>query len=148
MGTDNNTQDMVEVMRTGLFTERILRDDGVNPQPEDVLMMTTMGSASAIGMADEIGSLEVGKKADLFIINTQRSTLVPTMRIVSAFVHNGQPSDIESVMVDGEFVMKDGRVLNLDEETIIREADVIGRRVWNRLLEKYPNVPFPITLAP
>ena len=148
MGTDNNTQDMVEVMRTGLFTERILRDDGVNPQPEDVLMMTTMGSASAIGMADEIGSLEVGKKADLFIINTQRATLVPTMRIVSAFVHNGQPSDIESVMVDGEFVMKNGRILNLDEETIIREADVIGRRVWNRLLEKYPNVPFPVTLAP
>ena len=148
MGTDNNTQDMVEVMRTGLFTERILRDDGVNPQPEDVLMMTTMGSASAIGMTDEIGSLEVGKKADLFMINTQRATLVPTMRIVSAFVHNGQPSDIESVMVDGEFVMKNGRILNLDEEAIIREADVIGRRVWNRLLEKYPNVPFPVTLAP
>ena len=51
-------------------------------------------------------------------------------------------------MVDGEFVMKDGRVLNLDEEAIIREADVIGRRVWNHLLEKYPNVPFPVTLAP
>ena len=44
--------------------------------------------------------------------------------------------------------MKDGRILNLDEETIIREADVIGRRVWNRLLGKYPNVPFPVTLAP
>ncbi len=148
MGTDNNTQDMVEVMRTGLFTERILRDDGMNPQPEDILAMTTMGSASAIGMADEIGSLEVGKKADLFIINTQRSTLVPTNRIVSTFVHNGQPADIESVMIDGEFVLKDGKFLNLDEEAIISEADAIGKRVWQRLLKEYPSVPFPITLAP
>lgn len=148
MGTDNNTQDMVEVMRTGLFTERILRQDGTNPQPEDVLMMTTMGSAKAIGMADSIGSLEVGKKADLFVVNTRRSNLAPTMRIVSAFVHNGQPSDIESVMVDGEFVMRDGKVLNVDEEAVIAEADRIGRRVWHRLLKRYPNVPFPVTLAP
>ncbi len=148
MGTDNNTQDMVEVMRTGLFTERIIRDDGMNPQPEDILAMTTMGSATAIGMEDEVGSLEVGKKADLFIINTQRVTLVPTNRIVSAFIHNGQPSDIESVMVDGEFVLRDGKFLNLDEDTIIREADNIGKSVWRRLLNKYPNVPFPPTLAP
>ncbi len=148
MGTDNNTQDMVEVMRTGLFTERIIRDDGMNPQPEDILAMTTIGSASAIGMDQEIGSLEVGKKADLFIINTQRATLVPTNRIVSSFIHNGQPSDIESVIVDGEFVLRDGKFLNLDEETIIREADSIGKSVWRRLLAKYPNVPFPPTLAP
>ena len=148
MGTDNNTQDMVEVMRTGLFTERILRQDGTNPQPEDVLLMTTMGSAKAIGMSDSIGSLEVGKKADLFILNTRRSNLAPTMRIVSAFVHNGQPSDIESVMVDGEYVMRDGKVLNVDEDAIIEEADAIGRRVWHRLVSRYPNVPFPVSLAP
>ena len=148
MGTDNNTQDMVEVMRTGLFTERILRQDGTTPQPEDVLQMTTMGSAKAIGMSDSIGSLEVGKKADLFVLNTLRSNLVPTMRIVSAFVHNGQPSDIEAVMVDGEYVMRDGKVLNVDEDAIIEEADAIGRRVWHELVSRYPNVPFPVSLAP
>ena len=148
MGTDNNTQDMVEVMRTGLFTERILRQDGSNPQPEDILEMATMGSAQAIGMAESIGSLEIDKKADLFVVNTQRAHLVPLMRIVSAFIHNGQPSDVESVMVGGEFVMRDGRMLNVDEEDIIAQADAIGRRVWNLLLERYPNVPFPLTLAP
>ena len=51
-------------------------------------------------------------------------------------------------MVDGEFILRDGKFLNLDEDTIIREADSIGKKVWQRLLEKYPNVPFPITLAP
>ena len=107
-----------------------------------------MGSAQAIGMAESIGSLEIDKKADLFVVNTQRAHLVPLMRIVSAFIHNGQPSDVESVMVGGEFVMRDGRMLNVDEEDIIAQADAIGRRVWNLLLERYPNVPFPLTLAP
>ena len=148
MGTDNNTQDMVEVMRIGMLTERILRDDPANPQPEDALEMATMGSAKALGMEGSIGSLEVGKRADLVIVNTMRSNLAPNMRVVSSFVNNGQPSDIESVMVDGKFVMRQGKILTVDEETIVREADRIGRRAWRRLTEKYPNVEFPVGLAP
>ena len=148
MGTDNNTLDMVEVMRTGLFTERILSQNGSDPQPEDILGMATIGSAKALGMEDSIGSLEVGKKADLFLVDTQKAHLVPTMRIVSAFVHNGQPSDVESVMVDGQWIMKNGKVLNIDEATVIATADSIGLKVWHRLRQRHPNVPFPITLAP
>ena len=148
MGTDNNTQDMVEVMRLGMLTERILRDDPANPQPEDALEMATMGSAKALGMESSIGSLEVGKRADLVIVNTMRSNLAPNMRVVSSFINNGQPSDIESVMVDGKFVMRQGKILTVDEESIVREADLIGRRAWRRLTEKYPNVGFPVGLAP
>ncbi|MBM3925290.1 MAG: amidohydrolase family protein [SAR202 cluster bacterium] len=148
MGTDNNTQDMVEVMRTGMFTERILRQDAANPQPEDVLYDTTMGSARAISMEKEIGSLEPGKKADLFIVNVQRSNLVPAIRIVSSFINNGQPSDIESVMVDGQWVLRDGKMLHVDEASIIAEADKIGRRVWQRLLQRHPSLRLPIRPAP
>ena len=82
------------------------------------------------------------------IVNTLRSNLAPNMRVVSSFVNNGQPSDIESVMVDGRFVMRQGKVLTVDEEAIVREADRIGRRAWRRLTEKYPNVEFPVDLAP
>jgi cytosine/adenosine deaminase-related metal-dependent hydrolase len=135
-------------MRTALFTERILLDDPTTPQPEDVLEWATLGSARALHMEDSLGSLEVGKKADLFIVNTQRPHLVPTMRIVSGFIHNGQPGDIESVMVDGTFLMRDGMVLTVDEEEIVKEADRIGRRAWRRLVERYPDVPFPVDLAP
>ena len=148
LGTDNNSQDMVEVMRAALFTERILLQDATRPQPEDILEWATLRGATALGTKDTIGSLEVGKKADLFVVNTQRAHLVPTMRIVSAFVHNGQPGDIESVMVDGKFLMRDGQLLTLDEAAIVAEADRIGRRAWNRLVERYPNVPFPLSLAP
>jgi 5-methylthioadenosine/S-adenosylhomocysteine deaminase len=148
MGTDNNTQDMLEAMRIGLVTERILRDDATRPQPEDVLRETTRGGAYAVRQQDDIGSLEVGKKADMIVVDTQRSHLVPTMRIVSAWIHNGQPGDVESVLVNGTFLMRDRKVLTLDEDTIIKEADTIGRRVWSRLLERYPTAPFPTRVAP
>jgi 5-methylthioadenosine/S-adenosylhomocysteine deaminase len=148
LGTDNNTQDMIEVMRVGLFTERIDRSDGAVPQPEDYLEMATMGSASAIGLDHRIGSLEIGKQADLFMVNTLTSNLVPTMRLVSGLIHNGHPGNIESVMVNGEFVLMAGKILNVDEAAIISEADRIGKKVWSYLVEQYPQVKIPIKLAP
>ncbi len=148
MGTDNNSQDMLEVMRMGLVTERILRDNPAQPQPEDLLRETTRGGAHAVRKSDEIGSLEVGKKADLIVVDTQQPHLVPTMRIVSSWIHNGQAGDIESVMVDGKFVMRDHKVCTMDEEALIKEADTIGRRAWNQLLERYSTAPFPTRVAP
>jgi cytosine/adenosine deaminase-related metal-dependent hydrolase len=132
-GTDNNTNDMFEVMRVAMLTERIRRDDafpGLRPQPEDALEDATQGGAHALGMDKMIGSLEVGKKADLIVLDTMRAHLVPAGRIVSAWIHNGQPSDIESVMVDGRFVMRDRKVLTMDESAIVAEADKVGRRIW------------------
>ena len=80
-----------------------------------------------------LGSLEVGKKADLLVVDTLRAHLVPAGRIVSAWIHNGQPSDIESVMVDGQFVMRNRKVLTMDEDSIIAEADKVGRRIWTQV---------------
>ena len=145
MGSDNMAHDMIEVMRTGLFMERVRIGDGMHPTPEDVLQWATANGHRALGFT-ECGTIEVGKKADLIVINTQRAHLVPTMRIVSAFVHNGMPTDVESVMVDGRWVMRDGEVLTMDETTIIREAERIGRSAWKRRLEDYPDVPLPIRL--
>ena len=148
MGSDNMAEDMVEVMRAGLFLERVRRNDEVYPQPEDVLEWATSGGTRALGMADSTGSLEVGKKADLFVVDLMRPHLVPSLRVVSAFVHNGQPADITSVMVDGKWVMRDGKVLTIDEEDIVRRAEAVGHAAWNRLLERYPNIPFPINIPP
>ena len=60
---------MLEAMRIGLVTERIIRDDGTQPQPEDVLRKTTRMGAYALRKRDDIGSLEVGKKADLIVVD-------------------------------------------------------------------------------
>jgi cytosine/adenosine deaminase-related metal-dependent hydrolase len=144
LGTDNNTNDVFEVMRIALLTERIRRnrdgDDvpGLQPQPEDVLADATQGGARAVQQEELIGTLEVGKKADLLVIDTQGAHLVPAGRVLSAVIHSGHPGDIESVMVDGRFVMRDRTVLTMDEERIIREADAVGRRVWRQVLEAGP----------
>jgi 5-methylthioadenosine/S-adenosylhomocysteine deaminase len=135
-GTDNNTNDLFEVMRIALLTERISRNDpfpGVRPQPEDILEDATLGGARAIRQEKLVGSLEVGKRADLLVLDTQRAHLVPAGRIVSAWVHNGQPSDIESVMVDGQFIMRNRKVLTMDEDRIVAEADKVGRRIWTQV---------------
>ena len=150
IGTDNNTNDAFEVMRIALLTERIRRDDafpGVQPQPEDILADATQGGARAVREEQSLGVLAVGRKADLLVVNTLRAHLVPAGRFISAWIHNGQPSDIESVMVDGQFVMRQGKVLTLDEAAIIAEADKIGRRIWDQVQAagpvKIPRLPRP-----
>lgn len=146
MGSDNMAEDMVEVMRTGLFMERVLRQDAQSPQPEDVLEWAARNGMRALGHGDIAGSLEVGRKADLFVVDCRRPNLVPAIRIVSAFVHNGQAGDIEAVMVDGRWLMRDRKILTLDEADIVSRAEHIGQRVWRQLVDKYPDVPFPIRL--
>lgn len=148
VGSDNMAEDMVEVMRTALFMERVARQDGLHLQPEDVFEWATRHGARALCLDKKVGSLEVGKKADLFVVNARRPHLVPTLRIVSAFIHNGQAGDVESVMVDGQWLMRDGKVLSMDEEDIVERAQEIGLRVWHELVRRYPNVPFPVRLPP
>ena len=148
MGSDNMAEDMIEVMRAALFHERVRRNDEMNPQPEDVLQWGTMGGAKTLGIADEVGSLEVGKKADLFMIDFRKAHLVPTLRIVSSFVHNGISSDVTDVMVDGEWVMQNSYIKDINESEVIGQAEEIGHRVWNQLVKENPNVPFPINLPP
>jgi 5-methylthioadenosine/S-adenosylhomocysteine deaminase len=85
-----------------------------------------------------LGSLEVGRKADLIVLDTRRAHLVPAGRILSAWIHNGQASDVESSMVDGQFIMRDRKVLALDEDRIVAEADKVGRRIWAQVLAAGP----------
>jgi cytosine/adenosine deaminase-related metal-dependent hydrolase len=128
--------------------ERVRRNDQMAPEPEEVLGWATRGGSRILGMDQEIGTLEVGKKADLFLVDMMKPHLVPTLRIISGFVHNGQPSDITSVMIDGRWVMRDGKVLTIDETDIVGRAERIGHSAWRRLLSQFPNVPFPISLPP
>jgi cytosine/adenosine deaminase-related metal-dependent hydrolase len=148
MGTDNMAHDMLESMRAGLFLERIARQDAERPWPEDVLEWGTRHGAAALGLGAQTGSLEVARKADLVVVDTRRPHLVPSVRIVSAFIHNGQAGDVESVMVDGRWVMRDRKVLTIDEADVVARAEAIGQRAWRQLVERHPGVPFPITLPP
>ncbi|MCC7282675.1 MAG: amidohydrolase family protein [Acetobacteraceae bacterium] len=139
MGSDNMAEDMIEVTRTGLFMERVRREDGRNPTPEQALRWASRNGYAAMGITDA-GWLVPGNKADLIVVRTDRPHLVPMIRAVSTFVHQGQPHDVESVMVDGAWVMRDGSVCTMDEQAIIAEADRIARRAWGDLFAARPEL--------
>jgi 5-methylthioadenosine/S-adenosylhomocysteine deaminase len=142
LGTDNMAEDMVEVVRTALFMERVRRQDGQHPTPEDALVWATRNGYRALGVPDG-GWLAPGNRADLIVIDLRKPHLTPALRVVSCFVHQGLASDVESVMVDGRWLMRDGRVLTLDEPALIAEADRIARAAWRRLFERRPDLPRP-----
>ena len=142
LGTDNMAEDMVEVMRTALFMERVRRQDGRNPTPEQVFLWATRHGYQALGLADA-GWLAPGNKADLIVVDLRQAHLVPLLRVVSCFVHQGQARDVEAVMVDGRWLMRDGALCTMDEELIVREADRIGQAAWQRLFAERPDLSPP-----
>jgi len=142
LGTDNMAEDMVDVMRTALFMERVRRQDGRRPTPEDVLTWATRNGYRALGVPDG-GWLAPGNRADLIVIDLRRPHLTPVLRVVSDFVHNAQAGDVESVMVDGRWLMRDRRVLTLDEPALVAEADRVARAAWTRLFAARPDLPWP-----
>ena len=147
LGTDNMAEDMVDVMRTALFMERVRRRDGRRPTPEDVLTWATRNGYRALGVPDG-GWLAPGNRADLVVVDLRRPHLTPALRVVSDFVHNGQAGDVESVMVDGRWIMRDRRVLTLDEPAIVAEADRVARAAWGRLFKERPDLPRPAGFDP
>ena len=142
LGTDNMAEDMVEVMRTALFMERVRRQDGRQPTPEQALAWATRNGYRALGVSDG-GWLAPGHRADLIVVDLRRAHLTPALRVVSTFVHQGQASDVQSVMVDGRWLMRDGRVVTLDEAAIVEEADRIAHAAWRRLFEERPDLSRP-----
>ena len=91
----------------------------------------------------DAGRLAQGKRADLVVVDLRKPHLTPALRVVSCFVHQGQASDVEAVMVDGRWVMRDGRVLTLDEPAVLREAQRVARGAWRRLLASRSDLPHP-----
>lgn len=147
MGSDNMAEDMVEVMRTGLFMERVRRRDGRNPTPEEALRWATRNGYKALGVPDG-GWLAEGNLADLIMIRKEQAHLVPFLRPVSVFVHQGQAADVADVMVDGRWVMRDGQVLTMDEARILREANEVSDRAWARLFAERPDIAVPEGFRP
>jgi len=129
MGSDNMDENMIVVMRTGMFMERVRMTDGRNPSPNEAYKWATHNGYKSLGIPDA-GTLNKGSKADLIIVNLLQPHLTPQTDIVSNWVHMGQNHDVESVMVDGKWIMKEHKILNLDEEYIITKANEIAARVW------------------
>ncbi len=147
IGTDNMTEDMFHALKIGLIVHRggrgRAKEGGVNPQPQALLDGVTRNAARSVGASAEIGSIEVGKKADLTIIDLNVPAMRPIIRLVSNIVHYGHPGIVHSVMTDGTFLMRDRKVLTLDEAALLKESQKVTERVWQRMIAKNPDIPPP-----
>lgn len=137
----NNTADMFREMRTMLTMQRNHWGDPLYPTAAEAIEMATINGARAMLMADRVGSLEAGKRADVILIDTRKPHLYPVHDPVSAVAWAANGSDVDTVLIDGEIVMQGRRVLTLDEtavlnavaqrqDKIIRQAQVDVRHVW------------------
>src|SRR5262249_37355277 len=115
----NNRLDMFTEMRTAALLQKALHGPEVLPASH-ALRMATIDGARALGLDGEIGSIEVGKRADLALVRLDRLHSTPVEDVVSAVVYSDQPEDVDTVLVDGEFVLRDRKLLTIDErETIV-----------------------------
>jgi 5-methylthioadenosine/S-adenosylhomocysteine deaminase len=122
LGTNALGQDMFETMKTAGWVARTV--DG-NPQAIPVTLALEMGTvrnAQVLGMDNQVGSLEVGKKADIIIVDLNTSRHAPCLNVISALVSCTSGGDVADVILDGKLVIKDGKFSDLDEDSIIQEA--------------------------
>lgn len=124
LGTDgassNNNLDMVEEMRMAAYLQKVYNEDPTALPVDYVLKMATVNGASALGFKN-VGMIKEGMAADIIVLNTQKPYYYPWFNIKSAIVYSGNSSDVETVIIDGNIVMENNRVLTLDEERIYRE---------------------------
>jgi 5-methylthioadenosine/S-adenosylhomocysteine deaminase len=142
LGTDEFTEDMVQVLRSAVLIERLRLNESERPRPEEAMLWGTVNGYRALNLKG-CGSLQVGSKADLIVVSARHAHLIPTLRPVAVFVYQGQARDVESVMVDGRWLMRDGTVLAMDEEEVIREADRVSRQIWLRYFKDHPELEMP-----
>jgi len=115
----NNRLDMFTEMRTAALLQKALHGPEVLPASR-ALRMATIHGARALGLDAEIGSIEAGKRADLALVRLDRLHSTPVEDVISALVYSAQPDDVEAVVIDGECVLRDRKLLTIDErETIV-----------------------------
>jgi 5-methylthioadenosine/S-adenosylhomocysteine deaminase len=138
LATDTQHGDMVELMRWALATARVQRG-GVDDdwQPAHVFGMATMGGARALGLADSIGSLAIGKRADFVVFDFRRPHLVPRVDLLGTLVHTAQGRDVEHVAVDGEWLVRDARPTRIDLGRVCAEAEQAARELWGAAGRSY-----------
>jgi 5-methylthioadenosine/S-adenosylhomocysteine deaminase len=130
IGTDNGSGNMIENIRMALIAGRILGQSVKAQNPDTILEMATVNGADAVGMSDQIGSLEAGKKADIVIMDYNRLHLTPCMNIVGNLVHLATGNDVHTLFVDGKPVLKNYRLTTIDEEQLKSEARAIALCRW------------------
>lgn len=127
LGTDgpagsNNNLDMLEEMASAARLQKVMRGDPKAISAREVLRLGTIGGAQVLGLADKIGTLERGKRADVVIIDLQQAKTQPVYSVESAIVYAASGNSVVTTIVDGRILMRRGEVLTVDEAAATAKA--------------------------
>lgn len=126
LGTDgassNNNLDMLEEMRTAALLSKVSNMDPTVMPAYTALEMATSRGAKVLGLEDKVGQLKPGLKADLILVDFNKPHLYPRHDLYAHMVYSAQSADVHTVIIDGQLVMQDRKVLTLDEEDILQKV--------------------------
>jgi 5-methylthioadenosine/S-adenosylhomocysteine deaminase len=129
----NNRLDMLTEMRTAALLQKAMHGPQVLPALT-ALRMATINGARAMGLGDQIGSIEIGKRADLQLVNLDRLHTTPHPDPVSALIYAAEAGDVETVIIDGQIVMREGQLLTLNEREVIAQAHHQAQQIVQRIV--------------
>lgn len=137
LGTDGpmsgNTLSTIDEFNQVAKVHKLVNHDRAAMPPLKVIDMATMGAARALHMEDKIGSLEVGKLADIIVIDTKAPNMVPIYNPYSALVYSANSGNVRHAVIDGKLVMQDRAINTVNEEQIRKEAlaftDIVRKSV-------------------
>ncbi len=140
LGTDgaasNNDLDLWEEMDTAAKLHKVFANDPKVVSAEQAFEMATIRGARALHLENLIGSIEAGKRADIAIVDLDTLNQTPFYNIYSALVYSTKASNVRTVIIDGRVVMRDRRLLTLDENAIKKNANAYRQKIINSLSSK------------
>jgi len=128
----NNSQDMIETLKMAALLQKGAAKDPSVINAQQVLDWATLGGAQILGLEDQIGSLEVGKQADLFVIAPNSAKVVPIHDPVATLVYSCGQENVEMTIANGVILMQDGIIQHLDEAEILRQCQEMSLALAER----------------
>ena len=125
----SNNHSLFQAMKFAALVPKGVSRDATIMTAEKVLEMATIDGARAVGLADQIGSIEVGKRADVIVVDYRNAFATPIHHPVSALVYSALGHEVSDVMVDGRFVMRNGALLSVDEAAVRARAQETAARI-------------------
>jgi len=133
LGTDgsasNNTLDMFSEMKSAALLAKVSNLDPRVLNARQVLRMATIEGAKALGKEKEIGSLEVGKKADLIVVDIRSPHLTPIYNYYSHLVYSTKGSDVETSIVNGKVVMEKRKFKGIDVGEVMEKVNALSQKI-------------------
>lgn len=130
--TDTMSGDMVEAMRWAVSMQRVRSGGRMVLDAATALGWATRAGAAALGLEAEVGAIAPGLKADLVLLDRASPTLAPVVDGPGILVWSASGHDVDTVLVDGRVVLAGGRPTLADGAEIVREAQAVAERLWQR----------------